>query len=133
MSREIRFRAWDGELGEMLDHDSAHWFYGSNGLEAGYNAGHSHPTIGEGDWVELEIMQYTGLKDSNGVEIYESDLVDYLGSTYEIVYGDRTPEFHLKGCSSDDDWTLGGAGWEKVKVIGNRFDNPDLLPVEVEQ
>jgi uncharacterized phage protein (TIGR01671 family) len=148
--REIKYRVWDVEpeimryeLEEIrLDH--------GNKFSVGYTDMLENYPIGEtGDCTSytdeyIILMQYTGLKDKNREEIWEGDIIkdEYYMAT--VVYG----EYTVMG-SIDDTYNFGFHGrifkWfvyydesiesidiyhadqQKVEVIGNIFENPELL------
>lgn len=118
--RELKFRAWHKER-----------FFGSIGRFEYFNL---YKDAGEilDDWFHNDdnFEQYTGLKDKNGKEIYEGDIVDYNddGECIGIVKYDA-PEFYL-----DADATNGARmflkGAPHQRVIGNIHENPELVEEE---
>lgn len=83
--REIKFRAWHPEWGEMV--------YASLGREWLWEKREFSPFVFEvgfsgypieGEW---HIMQYTGLNDRNGIEIYEGDCIGHTGNVVEFLNG----------------------------------------------
>lgn len=74
MSRELKFRVWDYELKKMRYLNTNHDFICFDPCGNGY---YENMQTGLGEWFS-DLMQYTGLKDKNGVEIYEGDIVEYV-------------------------------------------------------
>lgn len=79
------------------------------------------------------INQYTGLKDKNGNEIYEGDIVRFTtnwnikhegeSKKHEVIFRDGM--FGIKDSQSGSMIKL--SGWASFEVIGNIYENPELL------
>jgi uncharacterized phage protein (TIGR01671 family) len=117
--REIKFRVFYKDLAKM---------YYKSGLVVWRNS-----IIDEGDMIP---MQYTGLKDSSGKEIYESDLVkvQFRTGTYIIKYNESLCAFAL--AENDFNWqhNVGhiifgdvNDNYDEIEVIGNIHENKELL------
>ena len=133
--REIKFRAWDNRENRWMTADeimervlvNPSWDgkqfqideKSANGLarDIGYS---------------FELMQFTGLKDKNGKEIYEGDVVTWrimgISRTAPIYYDEDQASFWMgndvtgQGGLILNDWMRG-----EYEVIGNIYENPDLL------
>lgn len=130
--REIKFRAWDKERMVMYDVDgllppwSECW---QSKVEVDARRGDTEYFGIYNEGCDTVLMQYTGLKDKNGVEIYEGDILDF-GLRYKKEYRNREvkiPEiFYLSGEERERYSRL--LDFTKFEVIGNIYENPELLP-----
>lgn len=131
MSREIKFRAWNAYAKTMYEVDLLHLRNRNNkipALDGQYMSVVYQPKV--------VLMQYTGLKDKNGGEIYEGDIVEiqqptsiehgaisfregaFAFTSQVQVDGNRTIVF-LHSVRFQNNW--------KLEVIGNIYENPELL------
>lgn len=138
MTREIKFRVWDHNTDTMMIPDNFEFYDGEIGwIDAGREAG---PESGnDGDPGQFEIMEYTGLHDKNGREIYEDDIVEL--ERLQPIYGDSSTNLGVITTlhvvvSWDESSALWVGGsrllWKTVVfrggvVIGNIYENPELL------
>lgn len=128
---EIKFRAWDKVNKEMVGITGLHFWYAGNLSTVSFDG-----TEGEKQDIDVkrfEIMQYTGLLDKNGKEIYEGDIV-MANTPYctkdpkEIVWDDKRAGFFMKAdFVAYDPKNLYKLSGFKMEVIGNIHENPELL------
>jgi hypothetical protein len=130
MMREIRFRAWDERRKTMYINPcrtsrpkgvpQKNWFVGFNyqGLEISEYEGKGH-------WHKFPIMQFTGLFDCHGKEIYEGDVLGLEYFTPWVVKWDKAGFCVYNAGNPERSWHLDWIG--NREVIGNIFESPELL------
>ena len=101
MKREIKFRAWDGRKIWEVE------------------------TMDELQSKELQVMQYTGLKDKNGKEIYQDDILNIDGLNVKVEWhnGAWTVEYFTSPKRS----YLSTFDETDIEIVGNVYEHPDLL------
>lgn len=136
--REIKFRAWDGW--KMFNVDVLAITPGGWSCGVGFDRegelvpDHGRRGVSLAYQPSIKVMQFTGLCDRNGKEIYEGDIVEVTGTPYyakrgQVVFNGK--EYGLldanNGFCADFVWE----DWERFfEVIGNIYENPELLEVE---
>ena len=124
MTRVIKFRAWDGysmlkdvqtwtdDFTDMLNETFKMW---------------ANPELSQ----HLKLMQFTGLVDKNGKEVFEGDVV----RSYQTIIDERTlintvifknGGFYLN-CEKQLDYLLGDYDPQFIEIVGNIYENGDLL------
>lgn len=132
MNREIKFRGyWQGQVLEVMqiDYRIPETVILTDGTTDNINV----------PLENVKLMQYTGLKDKNGKEIYEGDIVncEKRGPAFyhsKVIYNAINARYEVvaMGCpfplrlepGLDEDISIGGIDYE---VIGNIYENPELL------
>ena len=124
MKREIKFRAWD--INHKCFRNDEFLISTTNGGKIqviGVSVDNESCNINE----DVILMQYTGLIDKNGKEIYEGDVVTNGKAFFTITLGDC--EWVCVG-NNRRDKTLHELSWvinEKYEIIGNIYENKELL------
>lgn len=127
--REIKFRAWDKKLKEMTDVVCLNLRENSNDHILSSN---SHPDCYSQLKENLELMQFIGLKDKNGKEIYEGDVIKLDDEILLVEFCEEYARFGAviyfqNGLEPENSvWRWGDDLWDGW-IVGNQFESPELL------
>ena len=130
--RQIKFRGWDKNTKKMykigqITLERGIWNYEPDNREyIGISIPYQPSFI---------LMQYTGLKDKNGKEIYEGDIVFIKGDTKlleikgKVEYNDSWVQFVITNTGDiiSETEPLGDYEEEDLEIIGNIYENKELL------
>jgi len=132
--RDIKFRAWDERHNEMVYSDKDDCFYiNTKGVLFMYRIPMSESGLVEEYYKSYDAMQFTGLKDKNGVDIYEGDILKVNNAFIQVVSLEpktTTSQGHGEGFFSVGLLIADGYGDThegELRVIGNIYENPELI------
>lgn len=137
--RPIKFRAYDRLMKQMVNVKTLD--FSPQGAECAVDYSDINGDI-DGEW---DLMEYTGLKDSEDVEIYEDDLVKIIATDGDSFiapvkyYADNDyPAFDIDERYVPDSWFFAAnilstviGDDSKIFVIGNIHENPELLEADI--
>jgi hypothetical protein len=137
--REIKFRAWIIAEKRMVNVAGLGVCNYNDYPEGGFYDDNPYILVGPGiygdyysyDMDDVEMMQYTGLKDKNGVEIYEGDIIYYHANESKAIASLKPEDFVNQFVVSDEEPVLLDSKY--MEVIGNIYENPELLAEKKEE
>lgn len=125
---KLKFRAWDKEFKEIYDVDMIRFFSGI--IEVDNESDHQTDKISK-----YEVMQFTGITDKNGKEIFEGDILkcfngsqDKVGTVVQVFYDDTYTGYY----PFNRDEVGFNTNSNSIEVIGNIYENEILIKESVE-
>ena len=135
--RAIKFRAWDTVMKDWVPMGVNH-ISDLVRIKATKKKGEFLIDTFDSGSRRLILMQFTGLKDRNGKEIYEGDIIKY--HYFYFADGSEIEKEHVCSVKYDDSFAnfdamdkegfahfLGNASDDGIEIIGNIHENPELL------
>ena len=113
----IKFRVWD-KLNEIMSYSFQYGSLGSEGAET-LRAFFAEYEV-RADDTQSSVMQYTGMNDIEGKEIYEGDIVKSPKHGFDLVEEVKLERFLY----DKTEWSY---TCNNVRVVGNIHENPELL------
>jgi uncharacterized phage protein (TIGR01671 family) len=121
--REIKFRAWEKNMKQMIPVNQINFETGIINSDSAWRM-----------FNEVELMQYTGVKDRNGKEVYEGDIVKHAvfgikditwGSDYDCLKGNKGFMYNNTLAFLHD------RDAEEIEIIGNIYENTALIRLHI--
>lgn len=124
--REIKFRAWVKDGKEIVDVEEIDFM--NKVINYIYNDYKNNEQEIIGAYFEdIELMEYTGLKDKNNKEIYEGDIVIHHSKMHKIIFNAEEARFVLRDDEFEMEIPFTNNNNRRMEIIGNIYENPELL------
>ena len=115
--REIKFRAWDKSNKEMNNIESINF----------QERRVYKDIVSYRKFNDIELMEYTGLKDMDGKEIYEGDIVIHHSKMCKIIFNVEEARFVLRDDEFELEIPFTNNNNKRMEIVGNIYENPELL------
>lgn len=117
--REIKFRAWDKINKEMFNVESINF----------QERRVYRDVVSYRDFNDIELIQYTGLKDKNEKEIYEGDILSNGNNEkpYKVIFENGSYRAEFEGDFDEYSFDLIDIVAQGCEVVGNIYENPELM------
>ncbi len=132
--REVKFRVWIKNKMIYIEKNVSIEFF-NNPMYIDWKVSRNYDVFYKHDksysaYKESFLMQYTGLKDKNGKEIYEGDLIKHNKNIFQVVHSDNRHVLVLRDIKLVTNWR--DLNWcynvrKYIEIIGNIHKNPGLL------
>lgn len=125
--REIKFRAWLKEKKEMIDNARPDFFCKQLHYLRGNSAG-GQDVLGVST-EDIELIQYTGLKDMREKEIYEGDVLSNGNDEkpYKVIFENGSYRAEFEEDFEEYSFDLIDVVAQGCEIIGNIYENPELI------
>lgn len=124
--REIKFRAWVKDRKEIVNVEEIDFMNKViNYIDNDYE--NNRQEIIGACFEDIELMQYTGLKDMRGKEIYEGDIVKFLYSIFEVIWCNEKASFTLKNKKYKEFLNFIYENNNGMEIVGNIYENTESI------
>lgn len=137
MSKEIKFRLWSKIGKKFIETNNPNLEFVINNNGYLYSIENFYGEIYVLPQMDIEVLQFTGLQDRNGKEIYEGDILKYnfpydgrLKHISPVTYLETQASFGLKDIYGNEIPLYRITANNYFEVVGNIYENPELLEVE---
>jgi hypothetical protein len=117
--RDIRLKVWDTVRMKMMEPQGITFDAKDPKVFAVKVSGRSWEPVGK-----YEIIQWTGLSDENGINVYEGDFVIISACLYEVIWDEASAGFGLLNLKDSPARSI--AEVKNGHIAGNKFENPNL-------
>lgn len=130
-NRELKFRVWAPDERRMI----ANAIIGGQVVIAEYDLltedtdfePNYYSCDNKGSKYPFVVMQFTGLKDKKGKDIYEGDIIKHSEGIFQVVYDNKKTAFGLINDKRPHSWIQWGNAIKYIIIIGNIYETPELL------
>ena len=125
--REIKFRIWDINERKFVVNETDRLGYGDTKKCMSERVDFENNSVEINADESYILSEYTGLKDMDGKEIYEGDIIKFLNGIFEVIWCNEKASFMLKNKEYKEFLNFIYENNNGMEIVGNIYENPELL------